>query len=256
MDIHQHTFVNNTGERYAHNQIKDSPDVAIDGTLQDKEVLQWNDTNKVFNNVAPSAVAAEIDIGDLKDVTVAGPAAGHVLAHDGVDFDNYHVKDVMTTYVNIDDLKDVTITTPSLSETLTYDGTFWKNVGQSTEAYIWSGTVASTAAPEYYLANRGATDHTTAPVAATGITTRWLARGPGENVSLIYDTTSGDATTKIDLYLNNVNTAQFSMTAASGIATAVATVAPGDKIDLVWDSSAGMGTDPGASIYGLAIYTV
>lgn len=133
MDIQHNTFANNTGTRYGHNKIQDSPDVTIDGTLQDKDVLQWNNTNQTFDNVTPAAIAGTIALDDLSTVDTTGAVDGSLLRNNGT---NWIVNSgtQVAGLMKIEELSNATTVnaTPSNSEVIYADGGNWTSALLST----------------------------------------------------------------------------------------------------------------------------
>ena len=67
----------------------------VPGSSQDGYVYAWDDSSSEFSLVAQSGGGAS-SLNGLSDVTISSAASGHILIHDGTDFDNVAVSGDIT----------------------------------------------------------------------------------------------------------------------------------------------------------------
>lgn len=198
-----------------------------------------------------------IRLTELSDVSVSDPPGGLSFLMYDTATGKYIETSNTVQGATLGLISDVAIDTPADAQVLSYStgSGLWENKTGPHMGYGYSGVTTVSGADEFFLASRG-TDHTAPAIAVPDISTRYLAKGEATNCALVHDTLTGDATTKIKLFVNSVEVGEFAFSGASGISVLSGlTIAPADVLEIAWNSVSG-GQDPGNGVYELTCYNV
>lgn len=113
MDISHDVFVNNRGDKHGHFDILQNAQVEIDGTIQDGEILQWNNTDEKFNNITGSELMTNVNIEDLQNINSTPATAGQIYINDGVEMIPADIVATITSNINLQDIGDTDVPIPN-----------------------------------------------------------------------------------------------------------------------------------------------